>query len=73
MRDRVSLEKEFLTTAELAELLAVSPKTIVRMVRRGALACHRIGRARRFRRVDVERFLAGCRSVAASGSGRPKL
>ena len=58
---QVGLEKAFLTAAELAELLAVSRKTIDRMVRRGALPYYRFGRARRFRREDVETFLALCR------------
>ena len=56
-------EKEFFTTVELAEILAVAPKTVARMVRRGALPSHRIGRARRFRRGDVEAFLTRCRVV----------
>ena len=55
--------KEFYTPAELAALLAVSRKTVDRMVRRGALPCHRFGRARRFRRRDIEAFLARCRTL----------
>ncbi len=62
---QAGLEKAFLTAAELAELLSVSCKTIDRMVRRGALPCYRFGRARRFRREDVEAFLALCRVPVA--------
>ncbi len=57
------LEKAFYTADELAALLAVSRKTIDRIVRRDALPCYRIGRARRFRRCDVEAFLVRCRST----------
>ena len=62
------LGKEFLTAAELAALLSVSRKTVDRLVRRGALACYRIGRARRFRSADIEIFLAKCR-VTLPGAG----
>lgn len=55
-------DREFYTTAELADLLRVSRKTIVRIVARGQLAYHDIGRARRFRREDVEQFLTDCRA-----------
>ena len=57
------LEKEFYTANELAALLAVSRKTIDRIVRRDDLPCYRIGRARRFRRSDIEAFLVRCRST----------
>jgi len=55
--------KEFMTPNELAELLQVNVMTVYRMVRRGAIACHQIGRAKRFRRADVEDFLAQCRTI----------
>ena len=59
-----ALEKEFLTAGELARVLAVSEKTVRRLVQRGALPSYQIGRARRFRRSDVEVFLASCRTGA---------
>lgn len=58
----MSEEKEFYTTRELARLLKVAEMTIYRMVRRGELPCHNIGRAKRFRRGDVEAFLKRCRT-----------
>lgn len=58
----MSEEKEFYTTRELARLLQVAEMTIYRMVRRGELPCHNIGRAKRFRRSDVEAFLKRCRT-----------
>jgi excisionase family DNA binding protein len=56
-------EKEFYTVRELAELLDVNQQTIYRLVRRGELPCHAIGRAKRFRKTDVEAFLARCRTL----------
>ena len=53
--------QEFFTAAELATVLRVSQKTVLRMARRGALPCHQFGRLKRFRREDVEQFLARSR------------
>jgi excisionase family DNA binding protein len=55
--------QEFFTADELAAILRVSRKTVLRMARRGALACHQFGRTRRFRRQDVEAFLETSRIV----------
>ena len=55
--------QEFFTTAELAAVLRVSRKTILMMSRRGALPCHQFGRAKRFRREDVEYFLSRARTI----------
>ena len=52
--------KEFYSVKELAALLNVNPMTIYRMVQRGQITCYQIGRAKRFRRNDVELFLDGC-------------
>ncbi len=62
---------EFFTTSELGVILRVSHKTILRMARRGALPCHHIGRSKRFRREDVERFLAGARVVRGDAKTGP--
>jgi excisionase family DNA binding protein len=59
---------EFYTVKQLAELLQVTDMTIYRMVRRGELPCHSIGRAKRFRRTDVEAFLQRCR-MTENGDG----
>ena len=56
--------QEFFTATELAAVLRVSRKTVLRMARRGALPCHQFGRAKRFRRKDAERFLVGVRTIA---------
>ena len=52
--------KEFFSVKELAEMLSVNPMTIYRMVARGQIACHQIGRSKRFRQSDIEKFLSKC-------------
>ena len=47
---------------EVAELLAVSPRTVRRLAGRG-LPAVRVGRILRFFRQDVERFVAGRRDA----------
>jgi excisionase family DNA binding protein len=59
------VQPEFYTVGQLAELLQLTPMTIYRMVRRGELACHAIGRIKRFRRGDVETFLQNSRQPAS--------
>ena len=58
------VQPEFYTVGQLADLLQLTPMTIYRMVRRGELACHAIGRIKRFRRGDVETFLENSRQPA---------
>jgi len=55
--------REFYTIADVADMLQVEQITVRRMIRRGLLAAHRIGRAYRIRRVDIEDFLSRCRIV----------
>jgi excisionase family DNA binding protein len=59
------IQPEFYTVGQLADLLQPTPMTIYRMVRRGELACHAIGRIKRFRRGDVETFLENSRQPAS--------
>ena len=65
----MALEREFYTADQLADLLAVSRKTVDRIVRRGALPVYCIGRVRRFRRDGVEAFLACARTDATLDVG----
>ena len=65
--------QEFFTATELATLLRVSRKTVLRMACRGALPCHQFGRAKRFRREEVERFLAGVRVIGGETEAGPRL
>jgi len=56
----LDIAKEFYSVKELASLLNVHPMTVYRMVQRGKITCHQIGRAKRFHRNDVELFLDDC-------------
>jgi excisionase family DNA binding protein len=49
--------KEFYTAQELAALLEVNPRTILRLEQRGELKPHRIGRVKRFRKEVIEAYL----------------
>jgi len=60
-------EKEFYTVKELADLLEITTTTVYRMMRRGQIAYYSIGRAKRFRKADVESFLNHCRTVNKAG------
>jgi excisionase family DNA binding protein len=63
------LEKEFYTVKELAKLLSVNPMTIYRMVDRGELPVHFVGgRAKRFRRADIEAYLKKIRKAGSKSS-----
>ena len=50
--------KKLLRTGDVAELLCVSKWTVGDLVRRGKLKAVKFARERRFRPVDVERFLS---------------
>jgi excisionase family DNA binding protein len=51
------LKEPLLSTAQVAQLLGLSPKTIQRLVARGSLPCYHIGRLVRFAPGDVFRWL----------------
>jgi excisionase family DNA binding protein len=61
---------EFYTVKQLANALQITEMTVYRLVRRGELPCHSIGRAMRFRRSDVEGFLRKCREASREGRAR---
>lgn len=48
----------FLTTEEVLGWLKVTPRTIYRLIRAGELPAVRVGRQWRFRRSDLENWLA---------------
>lgn len=51
--------KEVLTTAEAAELLQISTKTLLRLAREGELPGHKLGRSWRFPRRQLLDRLSG--------------
>ncbi len=62
-------ELRLLTVSEVSDWLSVSPSLIYQLVERGELAVYRIGTGRgsiRFRREDVDAYLADCRSQNSS-------
>jgi excisionase family DNA binding protein len=61
------MDKTFLTVAELADLLSVNRNTVYRLVERGDIPCHQIGRAKRFSRDDVNAFLSRVREIRPKG------
>jgi excisionase family DNA binding protein len=61
--------KEFYTVSELAALLQLTEMTIYRMINRGDLPCYCLGRIKRFRHDDIEKFLKACRVPALKRAG----
>jgi excisionase family DNA binding protein len=59
MREHRPTEAEWLDVHGAADLTGLHPKTIQRKARLGELPCHRAGRLLRFRRGDLEAYLAG--------------
>ncbi|MEW6750597.1 MAG: helix-turn-helix domain-containing protein [Candidatus Latescibacterota bacterium] len=56
-----------LTTGELATYLSCSRSTVRRLTARGELPHYRLGRMVRFRRGEVDLWLARCRAGPAPG------
>ena len=64
----------FLTTEEVEEILQVNPRTVYRLIKRGSIPALRVGRQWRFRRKDVEAWLAGHRgAISRDGLDRPRV
>jgi excisionase family DNA binding protein len=71
-------DDHFLTTEEVLDYLQVNLRTIYRLIKAGRIPAVRVGRQWRFRKRDVDAWLAGNRRArrAAPGSrpnGRPKI
>jgi excisionase family DNA binding protein len=50
---------EILTISEVSEYLKVTERTLYRLAHEGRLPAFRVGGAWRFRRADLERWIAG--------------
>lgn len=50
--------EEYLTVNEVAELLRLSDKTVYRFAQRGELPAFKLGGSWRFRRADIETWVA---------------
>lgn len=64
------MTERLLTVPAVAELLALSPYTVWRLVLDGRLASHKIGRSRRIAESDVQNMLAQSREVGGKAMGR---
>ena len=53
--------REFFTVTQIADLFHLNPMTVYRLVKTGELCSYQIGRILRFRRGDIEDFLARSR------------
>jgi excisionase family DNA binding protein len=52
---------DWLSTADAAKALGITPRTLYRFINQGDLAAYRFGRVIRVKRVDVEAFIESSR------------
>ena len=64
------LDDEFLTVAEVAEILKLNPQTVRNWIDQGTLPALRVGRRVRIRRSEFERFVEQGRIQEPHPSGR---
>jgi excisionase family DNA binding protein len=62
--------EEFLTVAEVAEMLKLNQQTVRNWIDQGSLPALRVGRRVRIRRSDLERV--GTAAALRRGGGRPE-
>ena len=69
-------EDHFLTTEEVLDYLQVNLRTVYRLIKRGRIPAIRVGRQWRFRKRDIDAWLAGNKGQApsrSSGLDRPRV
>jgi len=66
-------EEHFLTTEEVLEYLQVNLRTIYRLIKAGRIPAVRVGRQWRFRKKDIDAWLAANRSSAKGTLERPRV
>jgi excisionase family DNA binding protein len=66
-------EEHFLTTEEVLEYLQVNLRTIYRLIKAGRIPAVRVGRQWRFRKKDIDAWLAANRSSAKGSLERPRV
>lgn len=52
---------EWLSTADAAKALGITPRTLYRFIDQGELAAYRFGRVIRVKQADVDAFIEGAR------------
>lgn len=55
------MAEDWLSTAEAARALGITPRTLYRFIDQGELPAYRFGRVIRLRRPEVEAFIESCR------------
>jgi len=65
-------EDHFLTTEEVLDYLQVNLRTVYRLIKAGKIPAVRVGRQWRFRKHDIDAWLAGGRA-SAKGMERPRV
>jgi excisionase family DNA binding protein len=69
-------EDHFLTTEEVLDYLQVNLRTVYRLIKRGRIPAIRVGRQWRFRKRDIDAWLAGNQGQTpsrSSGLERPRV
>jgi excisionase family DNA binding protein len=57
---------QWLSTAEAAHRLGITPRTLYRFIDEGQLAAYRFGRVIRLKQTDVDLFIESCRIAPGS-------
>lgn len=57
---------EWLSTADAAKALGITPRTLYRFIDQGDLAAYRFGRVIRIKQADVDAFIEGARIAPGS-------
>ena len=58
-----------MTGKDVCRYLGISRRTLLRLMKKQELPAFRVGRGLRFRRQDVEAWLAGCQLGSPNGKG----
>ena len=62
------MDEKLLTVDDLAGYLQLSSKTIYRMLRRSQLPCYRVAKQYRFRKEEIDQWLAEDREISENVS-----
>ena len=65
------IDEAFLTTEEVLEYLHVNLRTVYRLIKAGKIPAARVGRQWRFRKTDIDAWLANQQAVGGSATAEP--
>ena len=63
------MQPPLMTRQDVCRYLGISRRTLLRLMKKQELPAFRVGRGLRFRRQDVETWLAGCQLISTNGKG----